>query len=585
MWRAGRKSPSGRGSARHSRSARPSHRLDRHPVRRLAVRTGVQFMALVVVLLTAVGIAGNQTTSRDRSIAIADAYTDLAQPTATHGDASRIVVSSQAGKQRVGYVKFDVGRLPDNAVPRLVLTVDGDAGKLEVHATEIEWDERDLSPSNAPATDGLLSVVNVPAGLHRLVMDVPEFIGRDGVYSFALIRAVDRGETEVLATESGSTQVPRLQTEPPPPEATTVVRPTPTNPHASDDPAGHQSSSPSESKSSDSSSPSQSPSASPTTGACTVSRKLVPSCGVWFGASAYPLAGESFDRAIMDFERTVRRPLDIAHYYQRGQSVLFPTSGEMSRANEPGRHRLLYLNWKPTGLTWRQIADGAADGFLSRLGAHIRATHPEPFFLSLNAEMEDEVTATAGSGRTAADFRSFFRHTVQTLRAAGADNVVFVVNYTSTPHWADKPWFDTLYPGDDVVDWIAEDPYAVGRADDPVWRTDFPGLVNRRQNPTGSDYPGFYSWAQRDHPSKPIMLGEWGVDDPADDPTYKPRFFANAGEQLSQFPKLKALVYWNAADFPVVGDTRVDSSSQTLAAVRDFVSLSTLTRPGGYYLR
>jgi hypothetical protein len=582
MRRAGRKSPGGRGSARHSRSARPSHRLDRHPVRRLAVRTGVQFVALVVVLLTAVGIAGNQTTSRDRSIAIADAYTDLAQPNATHGDAGQLVVSSHAGKQRVGYVKFDVGHLPTNAVPRLVLTVDGDAGKLEVHATEIEWDERNLSPDNAPAVDGLLSVVDVPAGRRQLVIDVPEFIGKDGVYSFALIREADRGATEVLATESGSAQVPRLETEPPPPEATTVVTPSPT---PTDGPSRYPSPSASEPRPSDSSTPSQSSSASSTSGDCTVSRKLVPSCGVWFGAAAYPLAGESFDQAIVDFERAVRRPIDIAHYYHRGQSVLFPTSGEMSRANEPGRHRLLYLNWKPTGLTWRQIADGAADGFLSRLGAHIQATHREPFFLSLNAEMEDEVNATVGSGRTAADFRSFFRHTVQTLRAAGADNVVFVVNYTSTPHWADKPWFDTLYPGDDVVDWIAEDPYAVGRADDSVWRTDFPGLVNRRQNPAGSDYPGFYSWAQREHASKPIMLGEWGVDDPADDPTYKPRFFAKAGEQLSQFPKLKALVYWNAADFPVVGDTRVDSSPQTLAAIRDFLSLPTLTRPGGYYLR
>ena len=58
--------------------------------------------------------------------------------------------------------------------------------------------------------------------------------------------------------------------------------------------------------------------------------------------------------------------------------------------------------------------------------------------------MEDEVNATAGSGRTAADFRGFFRHTVQTLRAAGADNVVFVGNYISSPHWGYKPWFDKL---------------------------------------------------------------------------------------------------------------------------------------------
>jgi hypothetical protein len=34
-----------------------------------------------------------------------------------------------------------------------------------------------------------------------------------------------------------------------------------------------------------------------------------------------------------------------------------------------------------------------------------------------------------------------------------------------------------------------------------------------------------------------------------------------------------------------VGNTRVDSSPQTLTAVRDFVSVPALTRPGEYYLR
>ncbi|MDP9394467.1 MAG: hypothetical protein M3Q27_09570, partial [Actinomycetota bacterium] len=43
---------------------------------------------------------------------------------------------------------------------------------------------------------------------------------------------------------------------------------------------------------------------------------------------------------------------------------------------------------------------------------NIKATHPRPFFLSLNAEMEDEVDTTAGSGQTAADFRDFYRHVV-----------------------------------------------------------------------------------------------------------------------------------------------------------------------------
>ena len=49
------------------------------------------------------------------------------------------------------------------------------------------------------------------------------FIGKDGVYSFALVREGDRGVTQILATESGSTHVPRLRVEPPSAQATTVA--------------------------------------------------------------------------------------------------------------------------------------------------------------------------------------------------------------------------------------------------------------------------------------------------------------------------------------------------------------------------
>jgi hypothetical protein len=110
-------------------------------------------------------------------------------------------------------------------------------------------------------------------------------------------------------------------------------------------------------------------------------------------------------------------------------------------------------------------------------------------------------------------------------------------------------------------------------------------MVDRVQNPAGSNYRGFYTWATTAHPSKPVMLGEWGVDDVADDPGYKPEFFRTAASQLREFPKLKALVYWNAANFDLVGDTRVDSSAASLAAIRKFVSLDILSDPGRYYRR
>ena len=69
--------------------------------------------------------------------------------------------------------------------------------------------------------------------------------------------------------------------------------------------------------------------------------------------------------------------------------------------------------------------------------------------------------------------------------------------------WA-KTRSTPLYPGDDVVDWIAYDPYGFGGPD---------GL--RRScstRPASRAGPGFYTWATRKAPGKPIMLAEWGFD-------------------------------------------------------------------------
>ncbi|MCI0687601.1 MAG: hypothetical protein L0Y54_10245 [Sporichthyaceae bacterium] len=517
------------------------------------------------------------------AVPIDDGYTNTARPAPHDWNATEVRVGGQSNARHVGYLKFDLGQLPERHAPQLELNVTGDAGELEFYATEIGWNERTLSEKTAPARTGLLATAQVGSGKQRIVVEFPELLGEQGIYSFAVVRRAKTGTTELASSESGAKTTPRLRVVTPntptpgtdpdqpialpnpsiPPTISETNRPNP-NPSPSTTPPGE-------------------PTRSGSSGPCSISDKLVPSCGVWWGVAGNPIGGESYDQAMVDVEAELQRPADIAHYYHRGQGVLFPTAGEMNRAFEPGRNRILFINWRPTGLTWRAVADGAADGFLVRLAQHIKSTHPDPFFLSLNAEMEDEVNQTSGSGQTASDFRAFFRHVVQVLRTNGAANVVTVVGYVGAPHWGDVPWFDTLYPGDDVVDWIAEDPYAFGTGD--IWRSDFAGMVDRVQNPAGSTWRGFYTWATTKHPSKPVMLGEWGVDDPADDPSYKPDFFRSAGRQLAQFPKLKALVYWNAANFHMVGNTRVDSSAASLAAIRDFVWLDVLSNPGRAYLR
>ncbi len=469
-----------------------------------------------------------------------DAYTYSALPERETGNMDKIAVGTVDGGRKRGYLRFLSGPAPAGSEVELVLDIiGGDGGVVEVRQTGTDWQEETLTAENAPAPGTLLGSVKAPVGDGRVVVDLGKHNRTGGVWSFALVRSDGtQGVVRIGSSEDGASADPLLR------RASAPTTPTPE---------------------------------------CTVSRKLVPSCGAWFGVSAVPLGNETFEEAIDGFERQSQRPLDIVHYYATGQKTMFPSREMLGRAREAGRNRLLFVNWKPVGLTWRQVANGAADGYLRNLAAHINDVHPQPFFLSINAEMEDEVRTDPASGKTAADFRAFYRHVVSMLRANGTDNVVTAVVYVGAPHWGDKPWFETLYPGDDVVDWIGEDPYAFGKP--PIWLSDYAGMVDRIQNPPGSTWPGFYTWARKEHPGKPVMLAEWGVDESSEYPGFKANFFRTATNQLAKFPGIKALVYWNAPRAPVVGLTRIDSSAGSLAAFREFASSPYLRRAGDAYLR
>jgi hypothetical protein len=312
--------------------------------------------------------------------------------------------------------------------------------------------------------------------------------------------------------------------------------------------------------------------------ACSVSAKLVPSCGAWFGAAANPLGSESWDAALPAFENVIGRTVDIAHYYNASPK-LFPTAAMIKRAREPGKKRLLLLNWKPEmGRTWAQVAAGdpTVDAAIDAEARYLKSTFREKFFLGIHHEPEDEVRPAAGSGMTAKDYRAMYRHVVQRLRAHGVTNAVFVMNYMGTPHWGSQSWFEDLYPGDDVVDWIAQDPYIFGDSKD--WWTDFGSAVNRRDTYTYPRWPGFYSWATSKHPGKPIMLGEWGIDEQTMFSKTKADQLRTVEAGLRLRPRIKALVYWNETEFHPVGTTRFDSSAATKAAARQVLNSGSLIR-------
>ncbi|MBB5962729.1 glycoside hydrolase family 26 protein [Planomonospora venezuelensis] len=296
---------------------------------------------------------------------------------------------------------------------------------------------------------------------------------------------------------------------------------------------------------------------------CEVGAKLIPSCGAWWGVAPEVFTGRPPAEALRRAERRMGRAADIMHVYHRG-SELFPTAEERSIARAPGGRRILLVNWKPSfEHTWAQIARGALDRRIDRLAAHIRQNFPERFFLTVHHEPENDVRERPGSGMTARDYAEMYRHVVLRLREKGVGNAVTVMTYMGAPNWAARSWFERLYPGDDVVDWVAMDPYA----DDRV--QDYEGLVNKTRDDI-VQWPGFYRWMQWRFPGKPVMLAEWGVFERRHQPRFKESFFASVRRDMRRYPQIKALVYFDSPSAPR-GDTRFDTTPGARDAFRALV--------------
>jgi hypothetical protein len=274
---------------------------------------------------------------------------------------------------------------------------------------------------------------------------------------------------------------------------------------------------------------------------------------VWWGIGATPLGSESYEQALTNFEATQGRASDLLHFYHSG-TQLFPSASDIAFSHAEGKNQLLMENWKPElGHTWAQVAAGvpAVDTEIDNEAAYINANYTNKFFLSVHHEPENEVIATPGSGYTAADYAAMYRHVVLRLKADGVTNAVFVMDYMGYSKWCEASWFTDLYPGNDVVDWIAYDPYSTGAGN-------FGTLADGKD---GTKWAGFYNWATTAHPGMPLMLAEWGVTETSD-PNAKANFFATMPTFEQNYPAIKALVYWNSGGYP----TRIDSSPQSLAA-------------------
>jgi hypothetical protein len=442
---------------------------------------------------------------------------------------TKLVASSVEGQAKVSYLRFAVRGIPagKSVTAHLMLTrTDHHLPQtVRVSTADSTWSEESLTGRTAPAIGGVVTDVQTEFAAGVLSVDVSSVVSGDETVTFALSEP-EPNATAVFYSRLDDADAPSLVVD---------YGGTATDPQQPDIPT---------------------PTPTPSPG-CTVSELLVPSCGTWWGAGATPLGTESYDEALQNFEATQGRAADVLHYYHVGDG-LFPSAREISRSHEGGMTRLLMENWKPElGHSWAQVAAGVpnVDAEIDNEAAYLKAHFTTKFFLAIHHEPENEVISAPGSGMTASDFAAMYRHVALRLRADGVTNAVYVMNYMGFFRWGEQPWFSGLYPGNDVVDWIAYDPYSNGSGD-------FGSLVDARD---GSKWPGFYTWATTTHPGKPLMLAEWGVTERANNPGAKANFFDAMPAIERGYPAIKAILYWNSDGYP----TRVDSTSRSLAAFQE----------------
>lgn len=330
----------------------------------------------------------------------------------------------------------------------------------------------------------------------------------------------------------------------------------------------------------------------------TLSDKLVPSCGVLWGAIADAKSEDQGPDAHREWEQTIGRTFGVYSSYHVAD-YRFPSERELELAREPGNERILLMNWRVAeGSTWAAVARGELDARIDAQIAHIKELgFTEPFLLTLHQEMEPEVINTPGSGMEPSDYADMFRYVITKFRSEGITNAVSVMAYLGYPNWVSASWFDELWPGEEYVDWISWDPYTWAPFD--YWSPD--SLTSLLTFDGGlADYEGFYDYMTAKYPGIPLLLGEWGMYErpvdlqecdaarrtgtvgsaacqPALASTDRAEFYHNVKADLPlvqrDFPMLKAMLYFES-EWSSWGPTKFWNNSPVMQSFDDAEALA-----------
>ncbi|MDQ1292884.1 MAG: hypothetical protein QG608_765 [Actinomycetota bacterium] len=287
---------------------------------------------------------------------------------------------------------------------------------------------------------------------------------------------------------------------------------------------------------------------------CAVSATLVPECGVYWGIYSRRYGDQDTYVSATTWEKNLGRRFDIVLKY-------FDFSGRRGPGQFPdktmsalGSSRILLFDWESkiystgTMLRWADIAAGKYDRTIVIPQARRIKAQPRTVMLGLDHEMD----LTHAEHGTAAEYKAMYRHIHDVFAAQGVHNVVWTWVTSGYLGEGNDQRILSLYPGDDLVDWIGYDPYNFHSCHDNDWKT-FETTVDR-----------FYDWSARNGlGNKPLLIQEYGTRFDSSDPGASQQWYRDIPGVLAERPRIKAIVRW---DSDTSCTLRIDSGPGMVAA-------------------
>lgn len=287
--------------------------------------------------------------------------------------------------------------------------------------------------------------------------------------------------------------------------------------------------------------------------------------GAWVQGLWNNLSHELDSQKLKDFEKLVNKKMAIAHVYRDW--------GELPQENFVTElQQLDKAGWMPMVSSsphyerdcnapgvplYAAIAQGKCDVLLSEIARSFKAYgKPVLFRFAWEVNVPTLPWSLSMTKSTTGDYVSAWRRFHDIMKQEGATNVKWVFS-PNVKSYAQDLSYKYIYPGDDVVDWVALDGYNWGTTQNWSKWSSFTDIFK-------DSYDEMAILA----PNKPLMIAEINSANVGGDQS---EWLADAlGTQIpNNFPKVKAVVLFDEDKTATDGvDWRIENSNKSIGVLR-----------------